>query len=67
MSGSGWFSSPALDRLRRALRGLFGMPDYPRYLEHMQRCHPDRSPLSEREFHRHAIDRRYGASRARCC
>jgi Uncharacterized small protein len=61
-------SGPAtFDRLRRALRGLFGMPDYERYLEHMRRCHPDAAPLTEREFHRHAIDRRYGAARARCC
>lgn len=67
MSRVGRSSRATLERLGRALRGLFGMPDYARYLEHMRRCHPDVSPLTEREFHRHAIDRRYGAARARCC
>jgi uncharacterized short protein YbdD (DUF466 family) len=53
--------------LSRLLRGVCGMPDYQRYLAHMQRCHPDTQPLSEHQFHRHAVDRRYGGARASCC
>jgi uncharacterized short protein YbdD (DUF466 family) len=53
--------------IRRALRQVFGIPDFDRYREHMQARHPDAPLLSEREFHAMAIDRRYGAARPRCC
>ncbi len=56
-----------LQRLRRALRQMFGIPDFDRYREHMQARHPGVPLLSEREFHAMAIDRRYGAARPRCC
>jgi uncharacterized short protein YbdD (DUF466 family) len=56
-----------LGHLRRSLRQVFGIPDFDRYREHMQIKHPEAPLLSEREFHAMAIDRRYGAGRARCC
>ena len=52
---------------RRALRQVFGIPDFERYCEHMRERHPGAPRLSEREFHALAIDRRYGASKPRCC
>lgn len=56
-----------LHRLLDAVRGVAGLPDYARYRNHMRRHHPDAPVLSEPEFHRRAIDARYGASRPRCC
>ena len=56
-----------LQQVRRALRQVFGIPDFDRYREHMQARHPGAPLLSEREFHAMAIDRRYGAARPRCC
>jgi uncharacterized short protein YbdD (DUF466 family) len=56
-----------LQRVRRAFRQVFGIPDFDRYREHMQAKHPDAPLLSEREVHAMAIDRRYGAARPRCC
>lgn len=56
-----------LNDVRRALRQVFGIPDFDRYREHMQAKHPGAPLLSEREFHAMAIDRRYGAARPRCC
>jgi len=53
--------------IRRALRQMFGIPDFDRYREHMRTKHPGAPLLSEREFHAMAIDRRYGAARPRCC
>ena len=53
--------------LRRALKQVFGIPDFDRYRDHMQAKHPGAPLLSEREFHAMAIDRRYGAGRPRCC
>jgi uncharacterized short protein YbdD (DUF466 family) len=59
--------SARLRAVQRALRQLFGIPDFDRYREHMQTRHPGAPLLSEREFHAMAIDRRYGAARPRCC
>ena len=56
-----------LGALRRALRALFGIPDYGRYLEHMALRHPGAPVLTERDFHARAIDGRYGGTRPRCC
>jgi uncharacterized short protein YbdD (DUF466 family) len=53
--------------IRQACRQMFGIPDFDRYLAHMQSHHPDAPLLSERDFHAAAIDRRYGAARPRCC
>jgi len=52
---------------RRAFLQVFGIPDFERYREHMHAKHPGAPLLSEREFHAHAIDRRYGAAKPRCC
>jgi uncharacterized short protein YbdD (DUF466 family) len=54
-------------RLGRAFKQAVGIPDFDRYREHMQRCHPGQPLLSERDFHARAIDSRFGAGRAGCC
>jgi uncharacterized short protein YbdD (DUF466 family) len=54
-------------RLRQAFRQMFGIPDYERYLAHMNAHHPGEPVLPEREFQRMAIERRYGAARPPCC
>ena len=46
---------------------LFGMPDYPRYLEHQARCHPEATVLSEKEFVRSELERKYAGGGSRCC
>ena len=56
-----------LQELRQAVRQVFGIPDFDRYVAHMQHKHPGGPRLSEREFYAMAIDRRYGAARPRCC
>lgn len=56
-------------QLRRALRQVIGVPDYEMYLSHQRATHPDVPPMSEEEFFRYAIDRRYGGRGGgmRCC
>lgn len=51
----------------RCLSALFGMPNYPRYLDHQRRCHPDAPVLSEREFVESELKRKYDGGGARCC
>ncbi|NED69061.1 YbdD/YjiX family protein, partial [Streptomyces sp. SID10244] len=41
--------------------------DYARYLEHAARTHPDRPPLSEREYWRHRYAEQDRNPGARCC
>jgi uncharacterized short protein YbdD (DUF466 family) len=46
---------------------LFGMPDYPRYLAHQERRHPGAPVLSEKEFVRVELERKYAGGGGRCC
>ncbi len=50
-----------------ALRQIVGAPDYQRYLEHHAACHPDRQPLSAREYYAEFVSRRFGSGATRCC
>jgi len=53
--------------VRQAWLQIFGMPDYERYLAHMNSQHPGEPVLSRRDFCAQAIDRKYGRSGPRCC
>lgn len=56
-------------RWREALDRLLGLPNYERYLAHMQTAHPDQPVLSRRAFYDEAQRARYesGSDRPRCC
>ncbi|MET0216541.1 MAG: YbdD/YjiX family protein [Burkholderiales bacterium] len=56
-------------QIRKALRGVIGVPDYELYLSRHKVIHPDVPPMNEEEFFRFAIDRRYGGrgGGVRCC
>ena len=45
---------------------LVGMPSYTKYLEHMQKNHPDKIPKTQREFFKEAMEAKYGAGRNKC-
>jgi len=49
------------------LRRLFGMPEYQRYLDHHDRCHPGSVAMTEREFVRTELERKYAGGGGRCC
>ena len=54
-------------RAGTVLRLVIGAPDYERYVAHVTRRHPDRTPLSRAEFARDALARRYDRPGSRCC
>ncbi|MBK8181427.1 MAG: YbdD/YjiX family protein [Candidatus Competibacteraceae bacterium] len=56
-----------LARFNQALRRIIGAPDYAAYLARHRHIHPDVPPMSEKEFFRFAIDRRYAKAGPRCC
>jgi uncharacterized short protein YbdD (DUF466 family) len=53
--------------MAQSLRLMVGVPDYGSYLEHMQRTHPDRAPMSYEAFFRERQQARYGSATGRCC
>ncbi|MBK8509013.1 MAG: YbdD/YjiX family protein [Candidatus Competibacteraceae bacterium] len=53
--------------IRQAFRRIIGAPDYEVYLARHRQIHPEASPLSEKEFFRFAIERRYSKAGPRCC
>ncbi len=56
-----------LSRLLGVVRQIVGAPDYQRYLAHHAACHPDRPPLSPREFYTEFVTLRFGSGAPRCC
>lgn len=54
-------------RFKQALRRIIGAPDYEAYLARHRHIHPEVPPMSEKEFFRFAIDRRYAKAGPRCC
>ncbi|SHE82696.1 Uncharacterized short protein YbdD, DUF466 family [Seinonella peptonophila] len=49
------------------LNAIAGVPNYQQYVDHMEKYHPNEKILSEKEFHRQAIDERYGGGTIRRC
>ena len=46
-------------RLQQSFRLMVGVPDYPNYLEHMKKHHPDLEAMDAKTFYRHCVDARY--------
>ena len=58
----------AIRRLARAIRVIFGMPDYEHYVEHRRACHASEPVLSPSEYYAQHLKRRYeGGGPTRCC
>ncbi len=66
----GGFTAPirrAWQSLAWYMNGLTGQSKYEVYLEHERLAHPDREPLSEREFWRQHYAEQDANPGARCC
>ena len=58
----------ALGVLLGAVRLVVGAPDYQRYLAHHAVRHPERSPLSPREYYAEFLSWQFGSGGpTRCC
>ena len=55
------------ERAAATLRRIIGAPDYAVYVAHVKACHPDRAPLSEKEFMTERLKSRYETPGNRCC
>lgn len=52
---------------RQTARLMIGIPDYDTYVGHMKTIHPDRAPMTYKEFFKERQDSRYGKGRPGCC
>jgi uncharacterized short protein YbdD (DUF466 family) len=52
---------------RAAWLGVFGMPNYEAYLDHMRANHPREMPKGRGEFVAWALERRHAGRGPRCC
>jgi uncharacterized short protein YbdD (DUF466 family) len=56
-----------MQRLATILRRIIGAPDYAFYVAHVRAHHPEREPMTEREFLAERFAARYEKPGARCC
>ena len=66
-AGHGMTLGERLAFFRQAVKRIIGAPDYEIYLARHRQIHPEVPPMSEKEFFRFAIDRRYSKASPRCC
>ena len=62
--------STARDRIERAacvLRRIIGVPDYDRYVAHVNAHHPGAQPMSRDEFVKQRMIDKYSRPGGRCC
>ena len=54
-------------RARQTARSVIGIPDYDTYLRHFREHHPERAPMTYREFFTERQNARYRGTGGRCC
>jgi uncharacterized short protein YbdD (DUF466 family) len=55
--------------LGQSMRLMVGLPEYDTYLAHMEKTHPDQTPMDYEAFFRERQEARYGGAgkRGGCC
>ncbi len=48
-----------ISRIAQSFRLMVGVHDYQAYVLHMQLKHPEKPPMTEKEFHRYCLEARY--------
>ncbi|PIJ74379.1 hypothetical protein BL250_06530 [Erwinia sp. OLTSP20] len=56
-AGGGW--RLFLTRLAQSFRLMVVVGDYQAYRRHLQRNHPEKMPMTPRQFHRYCLEKRY--------
>ena len=54
-------------RARQTARSVIGVPDFDTYLRHCREHHPEREPMTYREFFAERQAARYRGTGGRCC
>ena len=56
-----------VQRVANVVRRIIGVPDYDRYVAHLQTHHPGTTPMCRRDFERQRIQDKYSRPGGRCC
>ena len=56
-----------VEKAAQTLRGIIGVPDYDRYVEHYRVHHPDAQPMTRDQFATDLLERKYSRPGTRCC
>lgn len=59
--------SRSIARIADVVRRIIGVPDYDRYVAHLEGCHPGERAMTRDEFMRQRLNERYNKPGARCC
>ncbi len=57
----------SLRRTAHIVRRIIGVPDYERYVAHVQACHAGAVPMTREEFERSRLEDKYSRPGQRCC
>lgn len=57
----------AIRRAAAVVRRIIGVPDYERYVAHVQQCHPGTQPLTRQQFEESRLHDKYSRPGQRCC
>lgn len=67
LDATGFSLADQVRKVAKVVRTIIGAPDYDRYVAHVQKCHPDRAPMSRDEFAKNRLEARYNQPGNRCC
>ena len=56
-----------IERAACVVRRVIGVPDYERYVAHLQAHHPGATPMTPEEFTQDRLVNRYNKPGTRCC
>jgi len=59
--------SERVSRVLDVVRRIVGVPDYDRYVAHMQKHHPESTPMTCEEFTNQRMTDKYSRPGSRCC
>jgi uncharacterized short protein YbdD (DUF466 family) len=56
-----------VERVAKVVRRIIGVPDYDRYVAHVQSHYPETTPMCRRDFERQRVTDKYSRPGGRCC
>ncbi len=56
-----------IESVANVVRRIIGVPDYDRYVAHVQAHHPGVEPMCRRDFERQRVLDKYSRPGGRCC
>jgi uncharacterized short protein YbdD (DUF466 family) len=52
---------------KAAIKVIFNIPDYDKYMKHQRDCHPEQTSLTEKEYYMECLKERYESGKIKGC